>query len=208
MITRWPAAASAVAGCLGAAGLSFAVAGSPWSTYVSEAGVPGAPHAGLYSLSLAFLALSLALLAIPARRVLGLIGLSLAVAAPLAALSGVVHCSPGCPLPPYETPAARDLIHAAAAIGALLLCALAILLYSLLPPPLRWTGLLGVLIAYPPLLVSAAGILFAGRSMLTGIAERASLIAVSGWVVFAAARHFFGHFALCYGLSDLWRKRS
>ncbi|WP_433211118.1 DUF998 domain-containing protein [Dactylosporangium sp. CS-047395] len=207
MINRWPAAASAVAGGLGAAGLSLAVAGSPWSAYVSESGVPGAPRAWLYSLSLALLALSLALLAVPARRVLSLLGLSLAAAAPLAALSGAVHCSPGCPLPPYETPAPRDLIHAAAAIGALLLCALAILLYSLLPPPSRWTGLLGVVIAYPPLLVSAAGILFAGRSLLTGIAERVSLIAVSAWVIFAALRHCFGPAAGPFALPDLWRRR-
>ncbi|WP_432980581.1 DUF998 domain-containing protein [Dactylosporangium sp. CA-233914] len=189
MINRWAAAGSASAGALGVAGLTCAVAGSAASAYVSESGVPGAPHAGLYQASMILLAASLALLALPGRRACVLIGASLTLAAPLAALSGVVHCSPGCPLPPYETPAPRDLVHAAAAIGALLLCALAILLYSLRPPPLRWTGLVGVVIAYPPLLLSAGGILFAGRSLFTGMTERAALIGVSAWVVLTAIHH-------------------
>ncbi|WP_433611093.1 DUF998 domain-containing protein [Dactylosporangium sp. CA-139114] len=189
MIPRWSATASAATGCTGAAGLTAAVATSPPATYVSESGVPGAPHAGLYAASMLFLALSLALLAIPARRSCWLIAASLALAAPLAAVSSAVHCSPGCPLPPYEAPAARDLVHAVAAIAALLLCALAILLYSLRPPPDRWTGRLGIAVAYPPLLLSAAGILFAGRSLFTGVMERAALVAVSVWVVLTAIRH-------------------
>jgi hypothetical protein len=189
VINRWASGASALAGFLGAAGLAIAVSGSAASTYVSESGVPGALRAGLYSASMVLLAISLALLAGPAARACRLIGASLALAAPLAALSGAVHCSPGCPLPPYETPTPRDLIHAAAAIGALLLCALAILLYCLLPPPWRGTGRLGVAIAYPPLLLSAAGILFAGRSLFTGVMERAALIGVSAWVIVTALQN-------------------
>ncbi|MER7001658.1 DUF998 domain-containing protein [Dactylosporangium sp. NPDC000555] len=191
MISRWAAAGSAIAGTLGAAGLAVAVAGSaPWR-YVSESGAPGAPHAPLYQASMLLLAASLALLAVPARRTCALIGGSLGLAAPLAVVAGVVHCSPGCPLPPYETPAVRDLIHAAGAIGALLLCALAILLYSVLPTAhrLRRAGRVGMLVAYPPLILSAAGILFAGRSLFTGVTERIALIAVSAWVVLTAALH-------------------
>lgn len=187
MINRWAALGSAAAGVLGAAGLAAAVAGSPAGTYVSESGVPGAPHAGLYAASLVLLAVSLGLLARPAARLCLPIGLSLGLAAPLAALSGLVHCSPGCPLPPYETPQPRDLIHAGAAIGALLLCALAILLYCL--SPWRRVGLLGVLVAYPPLLLSAGGILLAGRSPFPGVMERVALVAVSAWVVLTAVRH-------------------
>ncbi|MEU7868077.1 DUF998 domain-containing protein [Dactylosporangium sp. NPDC049140] len=189
MIIRWAALGSALSGCFGAAGLTAAVAGSSPSAYVSEAGVPGAPHATLYAASMVLLALSLALLAGPARRVCWLIGASLLLAAPMAATSGAVRCSPGCPLPPYDSPTVRDLVHAAAAIAALSLCALAILLYCLLPPPHRWTGWLGVLIAYPPLLLSAGGILFVGRSLFTGVTERAALVAVSAWVVLTAVRH-------------------
>ena len=77
----------------------------------------------------------------------GLAAAALALAAPLAALSGAVTCSPGCPLPPYESPQPRDLIHATGAIGALLLCALAILVYATQPDAttLRRAGRLGVL---------------------------------------------------------------
>ncbi|MFI5913546.1 DUF998 domain-containing protein [Dactylosporangium sp. NPDC051541] len=183
MINRWAAAGSAVVGAGGAMGLATAVAGSaPWR-YVSESGVPGAPHATLYQVSMVLLALSLGLLAVASRPVCGLIALSLALAAPLAALSGAVHCSPGCPLPPYESPTAQDLVHAAAAIGALLLIALAILLYWF---QVRWIGWLGVAIAWPPLILSAFGILFAGRSLFTGVMERAALIGVSAWVVVTA----------------------
>jgi hypothetical protein len=189
VINRWAALGSAAAGTIGAAGLTTAVAGSaPWR-YVSESGVPGAPHAELYQISMILLAASLALLAVAARRACALIAAALALAAPLAALSGMVHCSPGCPLPPYESPAAQDLVHATAAIGALLLCALAILLYSLLPRPLAWTGWLGAAVAYPPLILSACGIVFAGRSLFTGVMERAALIGVSAWVVVTALRH-------------------
>jgi hypothetical protein len=190
VIIRWAALGSALSGCCGAAGLTAAVASSPPSAYVSESGVPGAaPHATLYAVSMFLLALSLALLAGPARRACWLIGASLLLAAPMAVTSGAVHCSPGCPLPPYESPTVRDLVHAAAAIAALLLCALAILLYCLLPPPHRRTGWLGVLIAYPPLLLSAGGVLFVGRSLFTGVTERVALVAVSTWVVVTALRH-------------------
>lgn len=195
MINRWVAAASATAGTLGAAGLAIAVAGSaPWR-YVSESGVPGAPHAALYQISMLLLASSLGLLAVsvalPARRPHALIAASLALAAPFAALAGVVPCSPGCPLPPYQTPAARDLVHAAGAVGALGLCALAILLYAALPGPalLRRAGRLGALVAYPPLLLAAAGILITGRSLFTGVMERAALVAVAAWMVLIAALH-------------------
>jgi hypothetical protein len=192
VINRWAAAGSAVVGSLGAAGLTTAVAGSaPWR-YVSESGVPGAPHAALYQVSMVLLAASLGLLAVPGRSACWLIGVSLALAAPLAALAGVVHCSPGCPLPPYESTTAQDLVHAAAAIGALLLCALAILLYCILPRPFRSTGWLGVAIAWPPLILSAGGVLFAGRSLFTGVMERAALIGVSAWVVLTALRHVRG----------------
>ncbi|GAA3449952.1 DUF998 domain-containing protein [Dactylosporangium matsuzakiense] len=186
MINRWAAAGSAVVGSFGAVGLATAVAGSaPWR-YVSESGVPGAPHAPLYQVSLVLLACSLALLAVATRPVCGLIALSLALSSPLAALSGVVHCSPGCPLPPYESTTPQDLVHAAAAIGALLLCALAILLYWF---RVRWIAWLGMLIAWPPLILSAVGVVFVGRSLFTGVMERAALVGVSAWVVVAAVRH-------------------
>ncbi|WP_460494031.1 hypothetical protein [Dactylosporangium cerinum] len=154
------------------------------------------------------LAASLALLAGPARHTgwhafatlwkgrlaavpTGLAAAALALAAPLAALSGAVTCSPGCPLPPYESPRPQDLIHATGAIGALLLCALAILVYATQPDAttLRRAGRLGVLLAFPPLILSAIGILLLGRGLFTGLMERAALAAVSAWLVHTAAVH-------------------
>ncbi|MEV4511668.1 DUF998 domain-containing protein [Dactylosporangium sp. NPDC049525] len=204
---RWCAGAATALAATGAIGLAVSVAGSaPWR-YVSESGVAGAPHPTLYRVSMLVLAASLALLAVPARhtgttRLLlpgrlatavpaGLAAAALALAAPLAALSGAVTCSPGCPLPPYESPQPRDLIHATGAIGALLLCALAILVYATQPDAttLRRAGRLGVLLAFPPLILSAIGILLLGRGLFTGLMERAALAAVSAWLVHTASVH-------------------
>ncbi|MET7395247.1 DUF998 domain-containing protein [Dactylosporangium sp. NPDC005572] len=200
---RWLAGGSAVLAAAGASGLAISVAGSEPFRYVSESGVTGAPHAGLYRAGMILLAASIALLSVPAwwtARATGLPvvgqwgvlgGLALATAAPLAGVAGVVTCSPGCPLPPYETPTVRDLIHAGGAIGALLLIALVILVYALQPDPgpLRRAGRLAVLLAYPPLILSAIGIVFAGRGLFTGLMERAALVAVSAWLVATAALH-------------------
>ncbi|WP_238018368.1 DUF998 domain-containing protein [Dactylosporangium sp. AC04546] len=200
---RWLAGGSALLAAAGAAGLAIAVAGSEPFRYVSESGVAGAPNAGLYRVGMILLAVSIALLSVPAWRTgratgLPLVGqwgflggLALAVAAPLAGVAGAVTCSPGCPLPPYETPTARDLVHAGGAIGALLLIALVILVYALQPDPgpLRHAGRLAVALAYPPLILSAIGIVFAGRGLFTGLMERAALVAVSAWLVATAALH-------------------
>jgi hypothetical protein len=80
-------------------------------------------------------------------------------------------------------------VHAAGAIGALGLCALAMLLYAALPvgPALRRRGRIGLLMAYPPLILSAAGIVLAGRSLFTGVMERLALVAVCAWVVLSSA---------------------
>jgi hypothetical protein len=208
---RLCAAAATATATLGAVGLAVAVAGSEPFRYVSESGVAGAPHAALYRISMLLLAASLALLVIPARQTgrlgsffhrgpladlvaalpAGLVAWALAAAAPLAGLASAVTCSPGCPLPPYETSTPRDLTHAAGAIGALLLCALVMLLYAIQPDPgsLRRAGRFGVLAAFPPMVLSAIGILLLGRGLFTGIAERAALVAVSAWLVLTAALH-------------------
>ncbi|MEV0127598.1 DUF998 domain-containing protein [Dactylosporangium sp. NPDC050688] len=208
---RWFAGAATATAATGAIGLAVSVAGSaPWR-YVSESGVAGAPHATLYRTSMLLLAASLALLAVPARHTArhalatlpfvpgrlaaavpaGLAAAALALAAPLAVVAGAVTCSPGCPLPPYETSQPRDLVHAAGAIGALLLCALVILVYATQPDAttLRRAGRLGVLLAFPPLILSALGILLLGRGLFTGLMERAALAAVSAWLVHTAAVH-------------------
>lgn len=204
---RWCAGAATATAAIGATGLTFSVAGSaPWR-YVSESGVDGAPHPTIYRLSMLLLAMALALLAVPARHTAHgfvpfgsgrlaavpawLAAAALASAAPLAALSGAVTCSPGCPLPPYESPQPRDLIHATGAIGALLLCALTILVYATQPDAtaLRHAGRLGVLLAFPPLILSAIGILLLGRGLFTGLMERAALAGVSAWLVYTAAVH-------------------
>lgn len=188
---RLSAAVATAAAALGALGLLAAAGGSDVFRYVSESGVTGAPHAGLYRASIWLVAVALALLAPPARATLRLAVPALALAAPFAAVSGAVTCSPGCPLPPFEQPTAGDLVHAGASIAALLLCALVMVLYAVQPvdPPLRRAGRAGLTIAVPLLALSAVGLLFVGRGPLTGVVERASLVATSAWLIATAALH-------------------
>lgn len=184
------ATAAAVTG-LGAGGLLVAASDTPSSSFVSEAGVDTAAFPLLYRASIWCVAVALALLAVPARRSAGLAALALAVAAPFAALSATVTCSPGCPLPPFEVPATRDLLHAGGTIVALLLCGAAMLVYAMTPPnaPLRRLGRVGVAVPVPLLGLAGAALVLAGRGMLTGVLERVALAAAFGWLIAAALLH-------------------
>lgn len=154
--------------------------------YVSEAGVSGAPMAGLYRAGVFAVALALAFLAAALRvyqatavasaadqpgpgqkepagtlgadrigaqvssRLIAHVGwrlgldrlagtlavFSLAAAAPLAAVSGAVPCTNGCPLPPYESASHQDIGHAAASIGGFALAAVAMIVLAVLPSAL------------------------------------------------------------------------
>src|SRR4051794_22835830 len=119
--------------------------------------------------------------------------LAFALAAPAAFVSGAVSCSPGCPLPPFERPTAADLVHAGGTIVALLLCGVVMLVYALraADPPLRRVGWAGLLLAAPVLAVAAVGLVFVGRSLFTGVMERAGLAVASAWLIATAVAQWW-----------------
>ena len=177
------------AALLAAVGMLAASGGTALFQYVSEAGVPGSPRAGLYRASVVLIALSLVLLAAATR--VRWAAPTLLLAAPFAATSAVVTCSRGCPLPPYETATAADLVHAAASIAALVLCCLAMLWYAVSPPgsALRTAGRAGLAIVVPLLGLAGAAMVFVGRGTLAGVLERIALVAASAWLITTAALH-------------------
>jgi hypothetical protein len=171
-------------------GLFIATRSAGVAGFVSEAGVTGAPHGALYRASVWAIALALALLAVALRRADGLAALAVAVASPLIVVSGAVRCSAGCPLPPYERATAADLVHAAASVAALLLCAAGIFRLAMCAadPGLRRISRAGTAVAVPLLGTAGLGLLFAGRGAVTGVFERAALLAVLAWVIAASGR--------------------
>jgi hypothetical protein len=188
-VRRLSAPLATAAALLGAVGMLTASGGTTLFQYVSEAGVAGAPRAGLYRASVLLIALSLVLLAAATR--VRWAAPTLLLAAPLAAVSGVVTCSQGCPLPPYERSTAADLVHAAASITALLLCCLAMLLYARSAPgsALRTAGRVGLAVAVPLLGLAGAAMVFVGRGTLAGVLERIALVAATAWLIATAALH-------------------
>jgi Protein of unknown function (DUF998) len=191
----------AVVGCAltgvitGGAGLVVAVLGPPGlSGYVSEAGVPGTRYAPLYRISLLLIAVALALLAQAARGIAGAAPV-LALAAPLAALSAAVTCTPGCPLPPHHRPTPADLVHAGASIAALALCVVAMGMFAISASDraLRLGSLVAALVTAPLLLAGGLAVLLVGRSLTTGVLERAGLVPTLAWLVLAGVRLLVDH---------------
>ncbi|WP_189171057.1 DUF998 domain-containing protein [Pilimelia anulata] len=205
--------AAALAAALVAAGMLAMTtadlrAGVP--AFVSESGTPAAPAADLYRAGVLATALGVAALGLalhrwgrgaagnanPAGRPAASLGAAalLLLAAPAAATSALVHCSPGCPLPPYQRATPADLVHAAASIAALGLLALAMVLLAALAPDrtLRRRCVGAAVLAVPVLLVAASCLAFVGRSTFTGLAERAGLAAVAAWLLIVAVR-LVGH---------------
>jgi len=189
------AVAAAILAAFGAMGLTWAVfATSPLSGYVSEAGVPGAPQSLLYRGSILAVAASMGLLAYALRFDGAYVLLSpaalLGTAAPLAALSGAVPCSSGCPLPPYETPTTGDLVHATASALALAFAALAMLLLAARPAAghqhVVAASRIGAIVTVPLLALAGLAMLSIGRGLVTGVIERAALLAALSWLVTVA----------------------
>lgn len=193
---RVSAAGAAVVALLSGTGLTVATGSSdPWR-YVSEAGVAGAAYAGLYRASVLGVATALALLALALRPRPGLAsGTRLAsgaagLAAAFSVVSATATCSPGCPLPPHETPTAADLVHAGASIAGLALSALVMVLLVVWAedPLMRRISGTGAALGVPLLVAAGLSMLLAGRGLVTGVLERAALAVCLGWLVAAAAR--------------------
>jgi hypothetical protein len=198
LTTRTLAVLSAVGAAV--AGGTFIVAvlatqGVWYAGYVSEAGVAGQPYRLAYRLGLFGLGAALVLLAgalrssaATFRSLVGLTAAVLLIGGMLAGVSGSVSCSPGCPLPPYETPTTGDLVHAATSVLGVALCALAVLLLAFDRVDTASRRL--ARIAAGPVIAAGVlnvyGLAFVGRGYLTGIAERIMLLLVIAWCVAAA----------------------
>ncbi|GAA2709098.1 DUF998 domain-containing protein [Actinoplanes palleronii] len=155
--------------------------GSWWRGYVSEAGAAGQPYAMGYRFGLILLAYGVALLS----RAVPRIGVLLLVAALLAGTSGVVSCSEGCPLPPYETTTPADVVHTAVSIlgMAVLAAAMAVTWWTSARQVIRRLAAAALTLTVP--LGAALGLmmLFAGRGATSAVLERVLLVVAVSWLV-------------------------
>jgi hypothetical protein len=151
--------------------------------YVSEAGV-GA-DAGGYRFGIISLAVGLVLLAVAFSAILPVVALLLAAGGLLAGLSGSVPCSVGCPLPPYQSPTAADLVHAAASILAVSAIVLAMIAIAAVAadPMLRQVSRVAAWIVVPVLATMGVAMLAIGRGHLTGLLERSVLTLAAAWAL-------------------------
>jgi hypothetical protein len=201
-MSRFAALLSAVLTLSGAAIITATVVAIPrlwWGGYVSEAGVASSGHAEMYRLGAWLLALgqllfALALGSTVERRAAGWIGsvtVGLLVAdAAFGGVSASVSCSPGCPLPPHETPTVQDLVHAGASILAVGLLCLAVLSLALLWPRGRLTvpSRIAAAVVTPLVTLDGLAILVVGRGHFTGLLERLVLLGAVVWTVVLCAR--------------------
>ena len=183
---------AAVAGAAVLAGALTMLAGliaapGPWTQgYVSEAGTTGMPLALAYRWGLAGLALGVALLARVLHRGSRPVAMLLGGAAALAATSGVVPCTEGCPLPPYEPTTVADVSHTLASVIGMVVLAGAMALIALarsFDAVLRRLAATAAVIIVP--LGAALGLtmLLAGRGPLSAALERAALVVAVSWLV-------------------------
>jgi hypothetical protein len=159
----------------------------PWTAgYVSEAGTAGMPLAGAYRTGLVGLALGVALLGRALRRDSRPVAVLLGLASLLAAVSGVVPCTDGCPLPPFEPTTVADVAHAGASVIGMVVLAGAMALVALSSTFDRASRrLAGVAVAVTVPLGAALGLtmLLAGRVPLSAALERAVLVVAVSWLI-------------------------
>ncbi len=189
-LTRVAGAAGAVVTVVAAvvfAGAVVTTQGVIYRGYVSEAGVPGQPHVSWYRWGIYLVAAALLLLAIGLYPLAAVAAGLVFASAVLGALSGSVSCSPGCPLPPYESPTARDLVHGGASTIGVGLTALAVLVIACRRRPGRLRQLcrafLWVLVPVGATMTFA--LLFLGRGWTVGVTERTLLITILAWMAAA-----------------------
>ncbi|GAA4562356.1 hypothetical protein GCM10023176_03410 [Micromonospora coerulea] len=182
-------AASAAAGCTlaGAVAVTVAVVAGPGpgpTGYVSEAGVADSPYAPAYRIGIFAVAAALLLLAVALPPALRVAAALLAAGSVLTLLSGAVTCSAGCPLPPFETATAADLVHGGASIAAtaaVVFAMLALLVSPAAVPGLRRIAGLGAALALPLSAAIGLAMLTVGRGGLVGVLERLLLAVAAGW---------------------------
>jgi hypothetical protein len=159
----------------------------PWTAgYVSEAGTTGMPLAVAYRWGLVLLAVGVALLGRVLGRYSRPVATLLGIAAVLAAASGVVPCTSGCPLPPYEPTTAADVAHTVASILGMVVLAGAMALVALSTPfgaVLRRLAATAVVVIVPLGAALGLNMLLAGRGPLSATSERAALVVAVSWLV-------------------------
>lgn len=175
-------------------GAVLATQGVVYPGYVSETGVAGQPYASLYRLGIFGFAAGLVLLAAAFRLRSVLAALVLLTSGLLAAVSGSVACSEGCPLPPFENSTPADLVHGGASVAGVGLCALAILVLAVaetrtsVDAGLRRLSRVALIPIIPVGLLNVYGLAFVGRGLLVGVAERLLLVLIVGWCLAVALR--------------------
>jgi hypothetical protein len=163
----------------------------PWTAgYVSEAGTTGMPLAGAYRWGLIGLALGVALLGRALRRDSRPVAVVLGAAAVLAACSGAVPCTGGCPLPPYEPTTVADVTHTVASVVGMVLLAGAMALVALsasFDAVSRRLAAAALVFVVP--LGGALGLimLFVGRGALGATLERVLLVVAVSWLIGTSA---------------------
>jgi hypothetical protein len=158
----------------------------PWlAGYVSEAGTAGRPFAVAYRCGLILLAVGVGLLAAAFRRIPAIVAL-LGLAAVLAATSGAVRCSSGCPLPPFEPTTVADVVHAAASIVGMVTLAAAMVAVAVaraLRPATRRLACCAAALTVPLGGFLGLTMLFVGRSGLGASLERVLLVLAVSWLI-------------------------
>jgi len=151
--------------------------------YVSEAGIAS----GLYRVGVVVLAAGLVLLAVAVLPAVPVAAWLLGAAGGLAAVSGAVTCSAGCPLPPYEPATVADVVHGAASAAARK--DRSRWLWGAGDVDARWRRVSTVAFWVVGPLVAAAGtaMLTVGRGYVTGLLERTILLAVTAWLLATSA---------------------
>lgn len=183
------ATAAGVAVLVGALAMAAGLIAAPggWTAgYVSEAGTAGMPLAGAYRLGLVTLALGVALLARLLRRGSRPVAMLLSAAAVLAATSGVVPCTSGCPLPPYEPTTAADVAHTLASVIGMVVLAGAMALTALsstFDQVSRRLAAVAVAVLVPLGATLGLTMLLAGRVPLGAALERAALVVAVSWLI-------------------------
>ncbi|MFE9956870.1 DUF998 domain-containing protein [Micromonospora sp. NPDC005299] len=189
------AAASAAAGCVvaGVVAVTVAVVAGPGpglTGYVSEAGVTDSGYAGAYRIGVFALAAALLLLAAALPPALRTAAALLVAGAAGTALSGVVTCSTGCPLPPFEAATVADLVHGGASIAAtaaVVFAMVAVLLSPAAGRALRRVAGIGAALALPLSAAIGLAMLTVGRGGLVGVLERLLLTVAAAWGLATAA---------------------